>query len=274
MQQMRTCMPSIARVCQPQLVEVMTNPLLADGHNLVTCAKSHSQTVGGVCELMVERMTRDGLMEKLLGCGRTFMKLCPAETLQLMGSESTGKVNWKALIAFTKCLNDPAKRKAAGATCDMFQDALSAMEQTQQAKDAEKKGGGYGWGYGRGSQNRDDDDDDDGNRKREGGIGGLIFLLCICCGLIGCGAAMGHSYAKGAELRAASMRAGHEYQQQNDMELGSPNSIATSFAPPGYAVVEQAHYDQSHGPIVTATPVSFEESATMAAMPAQLHHGK
>merc|ERR1712159_875138 len=225
MAQLRTCMPSIAKVCQPQ---------------------------------MVERMTRDGLAEKLIGCGKTFLKLCPAETLQIMGSDATGKTNWKAAIALTKCLNDPAKRAKAGQTCDIIEDALAMMEASKQAKADEKTGGGYGWGYGKhghchGKHCHSHGDDDD----EEGGAAGLIALLCMCCGLIGCGGAAGYSYAKGNHLRQESMRAGVEYQQQSDMELGSPQGISESFAPPGYAVVEaQDQYPQHHGPIAVATPVN------------------
>lgn len=256
-------MPSITKVCQPQLIELMTNPLFSDGHNLVTCAKAHSQTIGGACEAMVERMTRDGLAEKLIGCGRTFLKLCPMEVLQIMGSDATGKTNWKAALALTKCLNDPAKRAKAGETCDIIEDALAAMEASKEAKAEEKKGGGYGWGYGKTQahchgkhcHSHGDDDDDDGDRA-----GGLLLLLCICCGLIGCGGAAGYSYAKGNHLRHESMRAGMEYQQQNDMELGSPHGIAESqaFAPPGYAVVDaKDQYNEQHmGPIAVATPVN------------------
>lgn len=36
--------------------------------------QAHSSTIGGPCETVVERLTKDGFAEKMIGCGQAFLK--------------------------------------------------------------------------------------------------------------------------------------------------------------------------------------------------------
>jgi len=257
-EQLKACMPGIIKTCQPQLVEMMINPLYADGAPLVACAKAHSSTIGGACERVVESLTKDGFATDLIICGQSFMRLCPRESLQLMGSEATNKVNWKAVVALMKCLHP--KRSQMTETCDLIEDAFESDEDTDWAKKQEQAGGGYGYGYG---DKRDHQHSHDGD-----GGGGLIVLLmfCMCCCMGG--GAGGYYYAKQqgvAELgwssqRMDAMRAGQEFHQLQDQggiaqsHPGVPEWAGPQ--PPHYAMVQEYDGPEVKGPIVTAHPVN------------------
>lgn len=178
--QLKQCMPGIMKTCQPQVIELMTNPLYADGSALVTCAKQHSSTIGGPCEKIVEKLTNDGLAEKMIKCGQDFLGVCPAESMALMATEMSNQVVWAKVHGLVICL--AKKKNQISQTCDVLADALAKQEEEQDPNwgKYKKQHSNAAATESENQFNPMDEEDEEG-----GGAGAIVVaLLGICtCGL-------------------------------------------------------------------------------------------
>lgn len=255
MQQLKQCMPGITRTCQPQVVELMTNPLTADASALVECAKAHSSTIGGACEDIVEKITRDGLFEDLVSCGQDFLGLCPRESLVLMAAEVNNQVKLQALRPFVQCLM--RNKDQISSTCEIISEALEADEEEEDPD--WKKGGdgasGTGYGYGASGGYADGGDwhghghgHGRGNHKGGGGAiaAATIMGLCVCC--MFAGVAVWKREEIGGMMGGRShpnIHSGMQFHSLNDDDVEARAGLTQ----PGYAEV-------AHAKIVTATPIA------------------
>jgi len=241
--QLKQCMPGIMKTCEPQVIELMTNPLDTDGADLVECAKAHSSTIGGVCEKLVERLTKDGFAEQVIGCGQKFLGLCPAESVGLIASSASSQMNMKAVQALGLCLGK--KKAEIAGTCTLISDALASNNDSTDE--------GYADGYGESSSSQIDGfPHDDMDHKPHGGsaLGMIVAFMGICT----CATFAGVVFWKRGEIVGmmqprAHPPTGYNFQQM-DEEQGTAlagTTIATS-EPPRYP-------HDANVKIVTATPI-------------------
>jgi hypothetical protein len=244
------------RTCQPQVAELMANPFQTDSSSLVNCAKAHSSTIGGACERLVEKLTKDGLAEKLLDCGKVFVNLCPAETMALMAAE-TSQVNWPAVHRFVVCLSKKKnKSQVVNAQCGFITDAMQKQgeqddpnwkSEDQKAKSYEAKG-----------DKHEDEDEDEDNDDGSNPAAIIVSLLGICT----CATVAGVAYWKRGEIQGMMQQRrpapGNWRELDVEQSAGLTQASVASTAPPtsdppGYAVAQQ---DDIHMNIVTATPIN------------------
>lgn len=253
---LRQCMPGIMRTCQPQVVELMANPLDTDGASLVQCAQAHSSTIGGVCERLVERLTRDGFAERLISCGQTFLGLCPVELGELMATEATNTVNWRAVANFLHCAK--SKQSMIPETCQIIEDALQKDEDEEHPEDElnddddEWDVDPYSYGYG-GDNHHD-------HHHKGGLVGALVALFgCCACGVMAAVVVMRRDEIwTSMQRRQTRHHSGMHFQQIEDEELnpaGRPGAtVQASSAPPPFYQPAGMGQDYEKN-IVTAQPI-------------------
>lgn len=260
--QLQQCMPGIMRTCEPQVIELMTNPLDAEGEDLVTCAKAHSSTIGGTCEALVEKLTRDGFATELISCGQKFLGLCPAESIALLASQGQSDVDWSVVKSFVKCLH--GKKDEISGTCTVVSDAL--MQDGEGKYDSANANTKKAYGYGYGVEWTDAKGSDARPRRPPhhhggGGAAGVVAVLFSCCL---CVMIAGTAYWKRDQIgnvfgppRAHPTHAAYfqalDEEQGAGLTTASVVSTAPISGPPEYAVQPQ---DDARMNIVTAQPIA------------------